>query len=73
MKHREAVLLGFFGALLAWQCATFTYGIHLCVTEVRRGDLHPCPDLGTRYQRFVETSTSAVLGLLAGGAMQQKP
>ena len=71
MSKREGILLGIFGALLAWQCATFSYGIHLCAINERR-DYHPCPKLGERYQRFVESSTAAVLGLLAGSAMPSK-
>ena len=71
MSKRETVLLGIFGALLAWQCATFTYGIHLCASTKRSPDVHPCPNLGDRYQRFVESSTAAVLGLLAGSAVQK--
>lgn len=76
MSKREAVLLGIFGALLAWQCGTFTYGIHLCASAARNGnsDIHPCPNLGDRYQRFVESSTAAVLGLLAGSSItRQQP
>ena len=72
MSKREGILLGIFGALLAWQCATFTYGIHLCASSELAKDIHPCPKLGDRYQRFVESSTAAVLGLLAGSAMPVK-
>ena len=72
MSKREGILLGIFGALLAWQCATFTYGIHLCASSERGQGVHPCPNLGDRYQRFVESSTAAVLGLLAGSAMPVK-
>ena len=72
MSKRETVLLSIFAGLLTWQCATFTYGIHLCATAEHAQDVHPCPNLGDRYQRFVESSTAAVLGLLAGGAVAKK-
>ena len=72
MSKRETVLLSIFAGLLAWQCGTFTYGIHLCATAEHAQDVHPCPNLGDRYQRFVESSTAAVLGLLAGGVVAKK-
>ena len=72
MSKREKVLLSIFAGLLAWQCGTFTYGIHLCASAERSQDIHPCPNLGDRYQRFVESSTAAVLGLLAGGVVAKK-
>lgn len=72
MSKRETFLLSIFAALLGWQCLTFNWGIYLCATADRPGDVHPCPNLGDRYQRFVESSTAAVLGLLAGGVVAKK-
>ena len=53
MSKRETVLLSIFAGLLTWQCATFTYGIHLCATAEHAQDASLL-NLGDRYQRFVE-------------------
>lgn len=73
--NRERYLLWILGGLLFWQAAIFTYGTHSCI---RLGEkkidkeigsiVNVCPDLGNRYEKFVNVSLSAVLGLLAGSA-----
>jgi len=55
--------------LLAWQAGMFTYGSYICSrakNEVQR----VCPELGQRYDNFVQTTIGAVLGLLAGSSIK---
>lgn len=72
MSKREHFLLWLLAGLLTWQAGVFTYGVHLC-SKVSEGHIREvCPQLGDRYDRFVQTSLGAVLGLLAGQAMGNK-
>ena len=73
--NRERFLLWTLAGLLAWQAAIFTFGtwscIHLGEKKIDKGvgsisDV--CPEIGNRYEKFVNVSLSAVLGLLAGSA-----
>ena len=66
---REFFLLWLLAGLLAWQAGIFTYGVHLCAQAGPMHVIEVCPDLGSRYDKFVQTSLGAVLGLLAGQAM----
>ena len=69
MSKRETFLLWLLSALLGWQCLMFTYGTYLC-SQVKHSEIkNVCPDLGSRYDSFVQTSLGAVLGLLAGSAI----
>ena len=72
MTKREAFLLWVFAGLLTWQAGVFSYGVHLCsrVSADQVSDV--CPQLGDRFDGFVNTSLGAVLGLLAGGALPRK-
>lgn len=65
MNKRERFLLWVFAGLLAWQAGIFTFGMVRCA---QAKDPHAmCPQIGDRYETFVNTSLGAVLGLLAGG------
>jgi len=70
MGKRERFLLWMLAGLLTWQAGMFTYGVHLCSQVSPRQDVTKvCPNLGQRYDNFVQTTLGAVLGLLAGSAM----
>lgn len=70
---RDVFLLWLLAALLSWQAAVFTYGVTLCA-RVRADEVgHVCPDLGDRFDTFVNTSLGAVLGLLAGSVTNRNP
>ena len=66
MVKRERFLLWMLAGLLTWQASVFTYGVHLCAQVEAEDVRHVCPDLGDRFDTFVNTSLGAVLGLLAG-------
>jgi len=71
MSKRETFLLWMLSGLLGWQCLMFSYGTYLC-SQVKGTDIKSvCPDLGQRYDSFVQTSLGAVLGLLAGSAISK--
>ena len=71
MSKRETFLLWMLSGLLLWQCLMFTYGTYLC-SQVKNADVKSvCPELGQRYDSFVQTSLGAVLGLLAGSAISK--
>lgn len=72
MSKREAFLLWILAGLLTWQAGIFTYGVHICSRVETQQGAHPCPGIGDRYERFVETSLAAVLGLIAGGALPRR-
>ena len=72
MSRRERFLLYLLAGLLSWQAAVFTYGVHLCAQVEAEDVRHVCPDLGDRFDTFVNTSLGAVLGLLAG-SVASKP
>lgn len=70
MGKREQFLLWMLAGLLTWQAGMFTYGTHICSRVQPMQDVTKvCPDLGQRYDNFVQTTLGAVLGLLAGSAM----
>lgn len=71
---REHFLLWMLAGLLTWQAAIFSYGIHVCAT-LSHDTNHPvCPQIGDRFESFMQTSLGAVLGLLAGSvATRQRP
>ncbi|BAQ94390.1 hypothetical protein [uncultured phage_MedDCM-OCT-S31-C1] len=71
MSKREQFLLWIFAGLLTWQAGMFSYGVHLCSKVSPMQDVTKvCPQLGQRYDNFVQTTLGAVLGLLAGGAIK---
>ena len=71
MNKRETFLLWLLAALLTWQAAIFSYGVYLCAQVRPTADVTTvCPDLGNRFDSFVNTSLGAVLGLLAGSAIK---
>jgi hypothetical protein len=67
--NREKFLLYMLAGLLAWQAAIFSFGVVLCsrVTPQTNVTL-VCPEIGSRFDKFVQTTLGAVLGLLAGAA-----
>ena len=67
MFNRERFLMWVFAALLTWQAGLFTYGTVKCTGA--KNPLESCPQLGERYEKFVNTSLGAVLGLLGGAAV----
>ena len=73
MSKREAFLLWTLAGLLSWQAGVFTYGLHLCAQHSQDTQHPVCPQIGDRFESFMQTSLGAVLGLLAGSAIQQKP
>ena len=67
--NREKFLLLMLAGLLAWQAAIFSYGVVLCSRVTPQTNIGViCPDLGSRFDKFVQTTLGAVLGLLAGAA-----
>ena len=67
--NRERFLLFILAGLLGWQAAIFTFGVVLCSRVQPHRDIATvCPQLGDRYDKFVQTTLGAVLGLLAGAA-----
>ena len=74
MARREAFLLWMLAGLLSWQATVFTYGIHVCA-QLSHDTRHPvCPQIGDRFESFMQTSLGAVLGLLAGSVTtRQQP
>ena len=70
MSKREAFLLWTLAGLLIWQASIFSYGVHVCASADNPSQV--CPQLGDRFDNFVQTSLGAVLGLLAGSAMPRK-
>ena len=72
--NREKFLLWVLAGLLFWQSALFTFGLLMCsrvqpinkITDI-------CPDIGRRYDHYVQSTLAAVLGLLAGSvALNQR-
>ena len=72
MSRREAFLLWMLAGLLLWQAGIFSYGVHVCAQLSHYNHKQVCPQLGDRFDNFVQTSLGAVLGLLAGSAMQKQ-
>lgn len=72
MSKREQFLLWTLASLLSWQAGLFTYGIHICA-QLSHDTHHPvCPQIGDRFESFMNTSLGAVLGLLAGGVVSRQ-
>lgn len=68
---REHFLLWMLAGLLTWQAAIFSYGTVMCTRAKEPQTV--CPELGDRFDGFVNTSLGAVLGLLAGSVTRQQP
>lgn len=67
--NREKFLLYMLAGLLAWQAAIFSFGVVLCSRVSPQTDITTvCPEIGSRFDKFVQTTLGAVLGLLAGAA-----
>ena len=67
--NREKFLLYMLAGLLAWQAAIFSYGVVLCSRVTPQTNVAiVCPEIGSRFDKFVQTTLGAVLGLLAGAA-----
>ena len=67
--NREKFLLYMLAGLLAWQAAIFTFGVVLCSRVSPQTNVTlVCPEIGGRFDKFVQTTLGAVLGLLAGAA-----
>lgn len=71
MGKRESFLLWTFAGLLAWQAGLFTFATVKCAGLPPDDYMHVCPKLGERYESFVQTTLGAVLGLLAGKAIDR--
>ena len=69
--NRESFLLWVFAGLLAWQAGLFTFATVKCSGLDPDDYIHVCPKLGERYESFVQTTLGAVLGLLAGKAIDR--
>lgn len=69
MNKRERFLLYLLAGVLAWQAGMFTYGAYICANS--QGGLQSCPELGQRYDGFVQATLGAVLGLLAGSSIKE--
>ena len=68
---RDFFLLWLLAGLLIWQAAIFSYGTVMCTMAKEPQTM--CPELGDRFDGFVNTSLGAVLGLLAGSVTRQRP
>ena len=68
MSKRERFLFWLLAGLLFWQAGIFTFGTVMCARSGAPREI--CPELGQRYESFVQTSLGAVLGLLAGSAVK---
>ena len=67
--NREKFLLFMLAGLLTWQAAIFSFGVILCSRVSPKTDVTlVCPEIGSRFDKFVQTTLGAVLGLLAGAA-----
>ena len=67
--NRERFLLLLLAALLGWQAAIFSYGVFMCSRVSPQENIGVvCPEIGSRFDKFVQTTLGAVLGLLAGAA-----
>ena len=67
--NREKFLLWMLAGLLTWQAAIFSFGVVLCSRVSPQADVTVvCPEIGSRFDKFVQTTLGAVLGLLAGAA-----
>ena len=67
--NREKFLLFLLAGLLSWQAGIFTFGVVLCSRVTPQENISDvCPELGSRFDKFVQTTLGAVLGLLAGAA-----
>ena len=66
MSSRERFLLTILSGIFLFQAGIFLFGFHTCT---KRPEL--CPDLGTRFDQTFQSMTSAVIGLLAGSAMNR--
>ena len=72
MNKREQFLLWTLASLLTWQAAIFSYGVHSCVSIGKEAMNDVCPQLGDRFDTYVNTSLGAILGFLAG-SLSSKP
>ena len=66
MSTRERFLLTILSGIFLFQCLIFVQGFYYCS---KAPDL--CPDLGQRYDQTFTGMTAAVIGLLAGSAMNR--
>ena len=67
--NRERFLLYMLAGLLTWQAAIFSFGVVLCSRVSPQTNVAVvCPEIGSRFDKFVQTTLGAVLGLLAGAA-----
>lgn len=65
--NRERFLFMIFAGLLAYQGTLFGFALISC--SKRPNPQVTCPEIGERWDKFLETSTAAVLGLIAGSAV----
>ena len=72
MNGRERFLLWVFAGLLSWQAALLTVAAVGCSKMSAQQIQLACSRLGDRYEMFVNASLGAVLGLLAGQAVNRR-
>ena len=68
MAGREKFLLSILAGIFLFQAGIFIFGFYACT---KRPEL--CPELGQRYDQTFQSMTAAVIGLLAGSAMNKPP
>lgn len=66
--NRERFLYWLLGAVLGVNALFFGFGLFAC----SRADnpKEQCPEIGERFDNFVQTTLGAVLGLLAGSRLK---
>ena len=64
--NRERFLFLLFAGLLTYQATLFGFALVKCSTYDKPRE--HCPEIGSRWDKFMETTTAAVLGLIAGSA-----
>ncbi len=64
--NRERFLFLIFAGLLTYQATLFGFALVKCSTYDNPQE--HCPEIGSRWDKFMETTTAAVLGLIAGSA-----
>ena len=66
VSSRERFLLVILSGIFLFQCLVFAWGFHACTKSPQL-----CPDIGQRYETTFQSMTAAVIGLLAGSAMNR--
>ena len=68
--NRERFLYYLLACLLGWQAGIFSLVVWKCSTLTPiKSVTQVCPELGDRYEIFVNTTLGSILGLIGGTAM----